>query len=513
MKLKSAVFFNYTAQIYAAVAMLLVTPLYINIMGAEGFGLIGFFIMLQALAQILDAGMCGSITRLIATSRLNVSLFSRAVLRFSKVLYLFLALTLVIIAFGGFFKTYISHNWLNSSIDSTVLAKSIFGIFLALGLKFMSAPFRAALVGLERHGTISLITALIISLKFPISLLFLEYVSSDINHFFSYQAFVSALELIIFAIFFHFKKIKEINILRFSNIAGSGSESELSLRQFIKMSGLLSILSICWVIVSQIDKLTLSKYISLEEYGNYSIAVTLSGSILLLAAPLNQILTPMMSGLVANNQLRKLQEVFFFSFAAITIFSIPLALFFCFFGAETIIVWTGSDDLAIKASPYLGLLALGNSIGIWMNLVFIIQFAFGNLASHTKVYFGYSLLLVPITVFIAINYGGLGSSLLWFVHNLVFFCFWGLTVINKFFKNSIWFLISALFVPVFFSSWLHFWLVSLYVSLDFGRVILGLLLVCIGVTNVIFCCVFLYFTRFTQKIRKLPMMTYVVAKP
>ena len=186
MKFKSAVLFNYAAQLYAAVAMLLVTPLYIKIMGVEGYGLIGFFIMLQALAQILDAGMSGSITRLISTSRLNASLFYKAVSRFSKVLYLFIVLALVIIVFGGLFKTYISLNWLNSSVDSTILVESIFGIFLCLGLKFMSAPFRAALVGLERHGTISLITALIISLKFPISLLFLEYVSSDMDQFFSY---------------------------------------------------------------------------------------------------------------------------------------------------------------------------------------------------------------------------------------------------------------------------------------------------------------------------------------
>ena len=481
-------------------------------MGVEGFGLISFFIMLQALAQIFDAGMSGSITRLISTSRLNASLFYKAVSRFWKVLCLFIVLALVIIVFGGLFKTYISLNWLNSSIDSTILVKSIFGIFLCLGLKFMSAPFRAALVGLERHVTISLITALIISLKFPISLLFLEYVSSDIDQFFLYQAFVSALEMIVFAVFFQLAKVREINIIKLSNIPGSEDESELPLRDFVKMSGLLSILSICWVVVSQIDKLTLSKYITLQDYGYYSIAVTLSGSILLLAAPLNQILTPMMSGLVAKNQLRKLQEVFFFSFAAIAIFSIPLALFFCFFGAETILVWTGSNDVAIKASPYLGFLALGNAIGIWMNLVFLIQFAFGDLVKHTKVYFYYSLFLVPITIFIASNFGGLGASLLWFLHNLLFFCLWGFAVIRKFFKNSIWLLISTILVPIIISSWLHFWLISLYVSLDFERVTLGLLLFCIGVSNVMFCCIYLYFTSFIRKIHELPIIIYSGAK-
>ena len=512
MKFKSAVLFNYAAQLYAAVAMLLVTPLYIKIMGVEGYGLIGFFVMLQALAQILDAGMSGSISRLISTSRLNASLFYKAVSRFSKVLYLFIVLALVIIVFGGFFKTYISLNWLNSSVDSTILVESIFGIFLCLGLKFMSAPFRSALVGLERHGTISLITALIISLKFPISLLFLEYVSSDMDHFFLYQAFISALEMIVFAVFFQLAKVREISILQHSKVPELENESELSFRRFLKLSGLLSILSICWVIVSQIDKLTLSKYVTLEEYGYYSIAVTLSGSILLLAAPLNQILTPMMSGMAVRNEYQKLSKVFFTSFTALTILGIPLALFFYIFGDKSIFVWTGDANAALNASLYLGFLVFGNALGLMLNMVFLIQFAFGDISRHTQVYLVYSCILVPITIFVASKYGGLGTSFLWFIHNLLFFISWGLHVIKKYYKNAIRVLIFKLIIPVFFCSYLHFLVCLKYISLDFDRLALGFILFLIGISNVIVCSIFLYLSKFYRQTLEINISNNLVYK-
>jgi O-antigen/teichoic acid export membrane protein len=508
LKLKSSVTFSYAAQLYAAVATLIVTPLYIEILGAEGFGLIGFFLMLQAWSQVLDAGMSGSVTRLVSASRLDRTLFSKAMSRFTKVLHLFLAISLLIICFGSFFKTQISTSWLSSSIDVPILTKSIFGIFLCLGLKYMSGPFRGALVGLERHGIVSFVSVLVISLKFPVSLIYLQFVSADIDKFFMYQAVISILEIFMYALFFQIVKTRELNALRLSPHSEGNDELNLSFGDFIKMSGLLSILSVCWVIVSQIDKLTLSKYLPLEEYGHYSIAVTLSGSILLLAAPLNQILMPMMTGLVAKNHLRKLQDVFYFSLVAITVTSFPLALFFYFFGTETLLFWTGNNDLAQKSSGYLGFLALGNSIGICMSLIFLILFAFGDLVKHTKVYLVYSLFLVPVTVFVASNFGGLGSSLLWFIHNLLFFCFWGFTVINKFFKGSIWFLISKLFIPVIILSSLHFWLVSLYFPLEFGRLTLGLLLVCVGVSNVMCCCAYLFFGNVIKKTRSLPTMIY-----
>jgi O-antigen/teichoic acid export membrane protein len=54
--LKRTLFFAYTAQVYISLIGILLMPLFLRLMGAEAFGLIGFFLMLQAWLQLLDLG-------------------------------------------------------------------------------------------------------------------------------------------------------------------------------------------------------------------------------------------------------------------------------------------------------------------------------------------------------------------------------------------------------------------------------------------------------------------------
>ena len=48
MSLKKNIFANYLSQIYAAVIGVVMLPFYIRYMGAEAYGLVGFFALLQA---------------------------------------------------------------------------------------------------------------------------------------------------------------------------------------------------------------------------------------------------------------------------------------------------------------------------------------------------------------------------------------------------------------------------------------------------------------------------------
>src|SRR5207244_1833910 len=57
---------NFAGQIWAFVLWLIVTPFYLRIVGAEGYGLIGFFIVLQAAIAVLDLGMSGTLNRQMA---------------------------------------------------------------------------------------------------------------------------------------------------------------------------------------------------------------------------------------------------------------------------------------------------------------------------------------------------------------------------------------------------------------------------------------------------------------
>ncbi|WP_322361905.1 hypothetical protein [Pseudomonas sp. Teo4] len=63
MSLKKNIVANYFSQIYVALIGVLILPIYIKYMGAESYGLIGFFTMLQAWFALLDLGLTPTIGR------------------------------------------------------------------------------------------------------------------------------------------------------------------------------------------------------------------------------------------------------------------------------------------------------------------------------------------------------------------------------------------------------------------------------------------------------------------
>ena len=63
MSLKRNVIANYTSQIYTVLIGLAVVPIYLRTMGAEAYGLIGIFGMLQGWLQLMDMGLSSTLSR------------------------------------------------------------------------------------------------------------------------------------------------------------------------------------------------------------------------------------------------------------------------------------------------------------------------------------------------------------------------------------------------------------------------------------------------------------------
>jgi O-antigen/teichoic acid export membrane protein len=495
--MRAALFFNYTVQLYSAFAILLVVPFYITSLGPEGYGLVAFFIMLQAWSQILEAGVSGSVTRLIAVSKSDYLSFIRSLNQLFKITLIFLVVSIAIILTGVYCKELIAVNWLTTTINPSIVVVSVMAMFLSLSFKYLSGPSRSALVGLERHVEISIIAMVVLTLKFPLSVLFISYCSDSLDDFFIYQAVVSAFELFFFVVVSLYRIGEQKKVLHGqANVSKSNIHS---FADFLRFSLLLSLLSISWVVVTQVDKLVLSKFLTLSDYGYYSLAVSLSGAILLLSAPLNQMLMPRLTDLFNTRNDISFYRVFFSSFIVVTLLSFSLSLFLLFFGYETIYVWTGDLVVSEKANIYLGLLSAGNSISVLMSMVFMLLFAKGDLKNHTIVYIFYSLILIPLSIIVAYKFGGYGASMFWLIHNLVLFFSWGCWVIEKNFHNSLRFIFYDLFLPCLIISVTNFSLWSAFFRLPKERVLLLVCLFLIGFLNV--CILAGYFIGLNSRSR------------
>ncbi|MEQ9564872.1 MAG: polysaccharide biosynthesis protein, partial [Pseudomonadales bacterium] len=66
MSFKRNIVANYVGQFYMTGVSILMVPIYLAYMGAEAYGLVGFFVVLQASFRLLDLGLSPTLAREVA---------------------------------------------------------------------------------------------------------------------------------------------------------------------------------------------------------------------------------------------------------------------------------------------------------------------------------------------------------------------------------------------------------------------------------------------------------------
>ena len=68
---------NYIGQFYALGVAVIITPFYLQYLGAEAYGVVGFFIVMQNWLNLLDMGLSTTLVRQVAYARGKVNGFSK----------------------------------------------------------------------------------------------------------------------------------------------------------------------------------------------------------------------------------------------------------------------------------------------------------------------------------------------------------------------------------------------------------------------------------------------------
>jgi len=480
--IKKNLFYTYFIQIYSGLISVILIPFYLDILSVEQFGLIGFFMLLQSIMMIFDAGISGSLSRQVAITKHNSHLYKDFLNKFHIVIIFFFVIALSIFLISYIENNYIVNNWIISELSKDTISISVISMFLILSLRYISGPIRSVLIGLEEHILLSKLNFIFITLKFPMGLFILYVFGNSITNYFIFQVFVALFELILLSVIVNYKNK---NILRRDDEV-ENNNNEFTFKSLLLFSGQLSLLSVSWVIVTQIDKLVLSGVLPLEEFSYYTLAVTITGVILMFSAPLSQVMMARLPILFKNNDLRKYVKIYTSSFSIMIVVMISLGLFIFTFSKPIIYMWTGNIEIANASFIYAKWLALGNSISILMTFVFLLQYSAGNLKKHVIVYVAYSALLIPVSIYIANTYQGYGSSLFWFIHNFIFFITWGSIVNYNYIKNINFFLWVYILVPTVLISLLVFTLIDINIDLlAISRIQIAVYLSLVGIGNIL----------------------------
>jgi len=397
---------------WPAIVQFICIPVYIKFLGIEAFGLIGFYLLLQSLLQVLDFGLSPTINRELARYSVQEekSAEARDLVRTLQAGYWIVGLMIgvaILVAAPS-----IATRWINagsfptSSVRQAVMLMGILA-FLQWPLSF----YQGGLMGLGRQVLYNSLSILFSTLSSGGCVLILWRVSPTIQAFFWWLITVSAAKTVLSA------------TLLWKSLPASNRPSRFdfervrSIRQFaVGMSGI----TVCALLVTQSDKAIVSKLFSLKIFAYYSLASMFAGGLSMIVTSIFNTIFPRFSALAAVNE-GALRHLYHRCTQVMSVLILPLAGVFAVFSAEILQLWTKNAEVARNAGPIMTLLVIGSAINGIMNLPYALQLAYGWTSIALWLTILLTLVSVPTTWFAARHYGPLGAAFIWPALNVLYF--------------------------------------------------------------------------------------------
>jgi len=312
-----------------------------------------------------------------------------------------LTLILIITILAEFFGRY----WMKPHIlthDDIIFAIKLMAV--NIGLQFAFIIYQGGLIGLQKQLELNYLligTGLGRSLG---AVLLLKLTIPTIQVFFICQIIINIVQLILGRYLMWRSLPKE-------GIRAHFTPSMLRpLKSFILGIGLTSIIGIA---LGQLDKIILSKMLSLEAFGYYVFAFTAAGVLAIIATAISTATYPRLTQLVEQGNTLELSRVYHTSCQMVSVLLIPTGLTISLFSKEILILWTGDVKLANNASPFISILVISFILMGLMLIPYSLQLAH----SWTKLGMYANILsiviLLPLLIKLTSKYGAQGACYVW----------------------------------------------------------------------------------------------------
>ncbi len=424
MSLKKNITANYVSQIYIALIGIIMVPVFVDYMGAEAYGLVGFYATLQIWFLLLDMGLSPTMVR--ETARFNGgksnALNLRRLLRALETIFIGIALlgSITVIAVAD----KIAAQWLNvEQLSLNDVEISIRLMACIIGLRLVSGLYKGAINGFEQLVWLSGFNIFIATARFVLVIPVFIYIGTEPTVFFCYQLSIALLELagLMVKTYFLLPKVDTDKPIFWQ---------WKPIRGVLKFSMSIAVTTSVWVLATQTDKLILSNLLSLTEYAYYTLAVLMASGVMIISGPISSAIIPRLSKLSAQGNEENLVNLYRNATQLVAVISTATALVLAFFSEQVLLAWTGNPKLSEEIALVLSLYAIGNCILTLRAFTYYIQFAKGDLKLHLIGSIINILFIVPTLILATLKYGVLGAAYTWLGTNIIFFLLW-VPIIHK----------------------------------------------------------------------------------
>ena len=410
MRLRENLLAGFASAIWSALLGLAVVPFYLEYLGIEAYGLIGFSVTMQALLQLLDMGLASTINREVARCSASGNRTEAGKLLHSlAVVYWSTAgvIALLIMSLAPLFPEY----WLQSDqISEQTIEHAVMLMGLVLACRWPIGLYQGALVGAQRLALSSGVTSTMGTMGSLGAVAVLAFVSPTIEAFFIWQACVGLLQAATM------RWVAWGVIGREKDIHFDVNELKRIWRFSVGMSGI----ALSGLVLTQLDKLILSKMVELEEFGHYMLATAVVSGLYLLIAPTFNVIYPRLSALVATGHTEQLTDLYRLGSRLLATVLFPIAMLLVVFPQDLVYVWTGNQAVASNVAPVVAFLAAGTALHGVMYFPYSLQLAYGTTRLPLKINAILIVVWVPLIIILALKFGALGGAMAWFVLHVLY---------------------------------------------------------------------------------------------
>lgn len=304
----------------ALIANAVSAPLYIAYLGAESFGVVGIYLSFFAFMGLFDLGLPASANRQLSTMigkrESNEDLFS-LIRAFELAIWgitLLSCLTLLLLS------GYLAESWLNNELLSTDTVKEALMLAsIAAALRFPTGFYSNVLFAFEKHLSSNLLTTCFAMGRVIFTLLTLSFIEASLYVFFWSQIIINACEILCFAFF----------IWRKQSCGFLTKPDWHGFKQSTHMTIILTGVSFSALAQSQIDKVLLSKWLTLSDFGVYSLAYSLAIGILPISYAVANAAFPAISRAIGKSEsIDKMSVIISDANAILTVLIFPVCIVF-----------------------------------------------------------------------------------------------------------------------------------------------------------------------------------------
>jgi O-antigen/teichoic acid export membrane protein len=390
-----------------------VIPIYQKLLGLEGYGLVAFFLSVQAMMALLDFGLATTANR--EFSRLQGRGEKAGMghtLRTLEVVYFSVAgaIFLVMACVSGFVGTH----WLQArDLPRELIQQSFLLAIATLAMRWPISLYIGVLRGLEQHVRLNLSVTTLNFLRMVGGVAVLSFSSPTVVAFYQWQFVFGIVETV-------WLGLAAWRWIGWTSLWASRFDRPIlrGLWQFALNVGWISVFA---VILKNLDKLLISRMLPLEHLAYYSTASMAGTGITLLGQPLQTAAFPAMAKLVAREDAPGLAERFHRAACFNAFLVAPAACLLIFFPEDILFWWTRSELVAARGGVALRWIAAAMLLNSMMGVLFVLQMAQGMTwlpLVNNAIALG---VLGPLIYFLVATYGISGGAFAWLIYNLLYY--------------------------------------------------------------------------------------------